>query len=299
MASGILNVNKPPGMTSFAVVSQIRRLTGVKRVGHAGTLDPIADGVLPICLGKATRFVEYMVAAPKTYRTAIRLGASTETYDSEGAITATADPSHITNEAIEAELRRFEGEIQQIAPMYSALKHEGQPLYRYARANKEAPQKVRRVRIYSTKLVSYDEPVAIVDLRVGRGAYVRTLAHDLGQALGCYAHVEGLARTRSGPFRIETAVALDDLRVETESGIWLDRLYAPDFVLEDWSAALLGPEHTQEARHGRSLELPLLDNGTHFEPGETLCRAYSVEGAFVGVLRYAVGGIWKPEKVFG
>src|SRR3990170_4524333 len=138
MLGGILNINKPRGITSFAVVSLVRRLTGIRRVGHAGTLDPIADGVLPICLGQATRIVEYLVSSPKAYYATIRLGAATDTYDSEGAVTATGDPSGVTQGDVEAALQGFVGEIEQLPPMYSALKFKGKPLYSYARAGKEA-----------------------------------------------------------------------------------------------------------------------------------------------------------------
>src|SRR3990172_1298093 len=173
MADGILNINKPRGMASFAVVSLVKRLTGVRRVGHAGTLDPIADGVLPICLGRATRVVEYLVDAPKTYHAVVRLGETTDTFDSEGTVVATADPSGVTQEDVERELSHFVGEIQQLPPMYSALKHEGQPLYRYARAGKTAPRELRTVTIYRLELRRFAPPVVELELACGRRAHLR------------------------------------------------------------------------------------------------------------------------------
>ena len=298
MADGILNVNKPRGMASFAVVSLVRRLTGVRRVGHAGTLDPIADGVLPICLGRATRAVEYLVDAPKAYRAAIRLGVATDTYDSEGAVTETADPSGVIPEEVETALGRFVGEIQQLPPMYSALKHQGQPLYRYARAGKTVPRQPRTVAIYRLELLRFAPPVVEIELECGRGAYVRTLAHDLGQQLGCGAHLTGLTRLRSGPFTVEEAIDLDQLRDAAREDAWQELLHPIDRVLESWHAALLGQEHTLDVRQGRLLLLTPVRQELADLPPDTPCRAYSEEGEFLAILRYRGSGRWHPERVF-
>lgn len=298
MASGILNINKPPGMASFAVVSLVRRLTGVRRVGHAGTLDPSADGVLPICLGPATRVVEYLVSAPKSYHAAIRLGIATDTYDSEGAVVATADPSGVTQEEAETALATFAGQIEQMPPMYSALKYEGQPLYRYARAGKTVPRKPRTVTIHRLELRRFAPPLLEVELEVGRGAYVRTLAHDLGERLGCHAHLERLTRLRSGPFSLDDALELDELREAAQRGAWQELLYPADRVLESWYAALLGQQHTRDACRGRLLVLaPVRPELTHL-PLDTPCRAYSQEGEFLAILRYRGADRWQPERVF-
>ncbi|OGO51621.1 MAG: tRNA pseudouridine(55) synthase TruB [Chloroflexi bacterium RBG_16_68_14] len=298
MASGILNINKPPGMASFAVVSLVRRLTGVRRVGHAGTLDPTADGVLPICLGRATRVVEYLVNAPKTYYAAIRLGSATDTYDSEGTVTATGDPSSVTQEEMEAALAGFVGQIEQIPPMYSALKYEGQPLYRYARAGKTAPRQARTVTIHRLELRRFAPPLVEVELEVGRGAYVRTLAHDLGERLGCHAHLERLTRLRSGPFSLADALGLDELREAAEHGTWRELLYPVDRVLESWYAALLGQQHTRDACRGRLLVLTPVRQELVDLPLDTPCRAYSEEGEFLAILRYRGADRWQPERVF-
>jgi tRNA pseudouridine55 synthase len=299
MVSGILNVNKPPGMTSFAVVSLVRKLTGVRRVGHAGTLDPIADGVLPICLGQATRVVEYIVGAPKAYRALIHLGAATDTYDIEGTVTATGDASAVSRQDVERELGRFAGDIPQLPPMYSALKHKGKPLYRYARAGKTVPREERLVTIYRLDLLRFEPPLVEVEMEVGRGAYVRTLAHDLGERLGCQAHLQGLTRLRSGPFTVETAVGLDQLREAAEAGNWEDLLYPADRVLESWHAAILGEEHSREALQGRLLSLAPLRPELLSLEAKTPCRAYSDDGLFLAILRYQGAGNWRPEKVFG
>jgi tRNA pseudouridine55 synthase len=298
MVSGILNINKPRGMASFGVVSLVRRLTGVRRVGHAGTLDPIADGVLPICLGQAARIVEFLVGAPKSYHAAIRLGAATDTYDSEGTVVATGDPQHVTREDLEEALAGFVGQIEQLPPMYSALKHEGRPLYRYARAGKTVPRQVRTVTIYRLELRRYESPVVEVEMEVGRGAYVRAVAHDLGERLGCGAHLEGLSRVRSGPFSLDGAIGLEQLREAVERDSWRELLYPADHVLESWYAALLGEQHSLDVRQGRLLALAPTRSEFNDVALDTPCRAYSHDGAFLAILRYRGGGRWHPERVF-
>ncbi|MCH8901325.1 MAG: tRNA pseudouridine(55) synthase TruB [Chloroflexi bacterium] len=299
MVEGILNVNKPRGMTSFAVVSLVRRLTGVRRVGHAGTLDPIADGVLPICIGRhATRIVEYLVDARKAYRAVIRLGVATDTYDSEGEVVATGDPSGVTRAQLETALRPFVGEIQQVPPIYSALKYQGQPLYRYARAGKTVPLKARTVAIYRLELLNFESPLVEIELECGRGAYVRSLAYDLGERLGCGGHLEGLTRLRSGPFLLKDAIGVEELEEVARHDAWQEVLSGVDRVLESWDAALLGQEHTIDVRQGRSLVLtPARPEAAEVAP-DALCRAYSEAGIFLGILRYRGEGRWRPEKVF-
>ncbi len=298
MADGILNVRKPRGTVSFAVVSLVKRLTGVRRVGHAGTLDPIADGVLPICLGRATRIVEHIVDAPKTYRATLLLGATTDSYDSEGAVVATADPSGVTKAQVEAELAAFVGEIQQLPPMYSALKHKGQPLYRYARAGQTVPREPRPVSIYRMELLRFDPPAVELQMECGRGAYVRTLAHDLGQQLGCGAHLTELTRLRSGPFALEDSIDLDEFQAAARDGVWEEMLSAVDCVLESWDAALLGREHTLDVRRGRPLVLEPARLQAPEPALDAPCRAYSEAGEFLGILRYLGSGRWRPERVF-
>jgi len=294
---GIFNINKPRGVTSFKVVKTVRRLTGVKKVGHAGTLDPIADGVLPVCVGQATRVVDHIVNQPKAYRATIKLGEATDSYDSEGTVTATGDPSSVTQAEIEAALPAFVGEIQQLPPMYSALKYQGQPLYAYARAGKTVERKPRTVRVSSLTLLAFEPPFVRVEMEVGRGAYVRTIAHDLGEKLGCHAHLQELTRTRSGPFFLEDAIGLEELERAAEHGELEEVLQPADLALEGWNAAILGAEHTREARSGRVLVLTPVSAGIAPELGSP-CRAYSSKGDFLAVLRYRGSGRWHPENVF-
>lgn len=298
MPNGILNINKPRGVTSFSVVKLVRRLTGVKRVGHAGTLDPIADGVLPICLGSATRIVEYLVGAPKVYAATVRLGAATDTYDTEGSVTATGDWSSVTQEQVQAVLAGFVGAIQQLPPMYSALKFKGQPLYRYAREGKSVPREARTVNVYRLELRSFAPPLVELYMEVGRGAYVRSLAHDLGEQLGCYGHLEQLTRVRTGPFNVDRALSIEAFEAAVEAGTWEQLLQPVDFVLESWYAALLAEEHSRDVRQGRIVELEAASKGFGELPADTPCRAYSASGDFLAVLKYEGSGLWKPEKVF-
>ncbi len=298
MISGILNINKSRGIASFGVVRTIRRLTGIRKVGHAGTLDPIADGVLPICLGSATRMVEHIINAPKAYRATVRLGEATDSYDSEGEVTAVGDPSGVTRDELEAALQGFVGDIQQQPPMFSALKHKGQPLYKYARAGKTVPREHRTVSIYSLKLLDFELPLAEIELDVGRGAYVRTVAHDLGELLGCHAHLQSLTRTRSGPFTVADACTLEEVEAAAADGDWERLLHAPDSVLESWHAALLGEEHTRDVQSGRMLVLEPVRPELNQLDVETPCRAYSDEGEFLAILRYRGSGRWHPERVF-
>jgi tRNA pseudouridine55 synthase len=298
VVQGILNINKPRGRSSFSVVSLVRRLTGVKRVGHAGTLDPMADGVLPICLGGATRIVEYLVDSPKLYRATVRLGVTTDTYDSEGTVVATGDASRVTRADVEDALPQFTGRISQLPPVYSALKHAGKPLYRYAREGKGAPRQERLVNVYAIEVQRFEPGLVELDFECGRGAYVRSLAHDLGEHLGCGAHLEALTRLRSGPFALEHSIDLETFEAAVADGDWLELLQPPDRVLESWKAALLAGEHVVGVRCGRVVLLTPL-RGTEREPDQdSLCRAYSNEGDFLGILRYRGSERWQPEKVF-
>lgn len=219
---GVLVVAKPVGPTSHDVVGLIRRLSQTKRVGHGGTLDPFASGVLPVFLGKATRLVEYHLGDRKRYRATVCFGATSTTDDLEGALTPAAGPAP-TRTAVESAFDDFRGEIEQVPPAYSAIKVAGRRAYAMARAGQDVELQPRRVTIHSLALVEWDEqragePVAIVDMECSAGTYVRSLARDLGAALGSAAYLGALARTASGPFTLDGATALDDVRAVTQTG---------------------------------------------------------------------------------
>ena len=195
--SGVLNIDKPTGVTSFDVVARVRKAAGMKRVGHAGTLDPLASGVLLVCLGQATRIISYLQDAPKVYRAEIKLGERTDTYDAEGQVVETPPvPERL-------ELDRFVGDVLQQPPLYSALKRDGRPLYDYARKGQSVEVEPRLVHIDSIDVLAWDSPRLSLRIRCGKGTYIRSLANDLG------GHLTGLVREAVGDFSIEKALQLD------------------------------------------------------------------------------------------
>lgn len=306
MATGILNVNKPSGMTSFQVVALVKRLSGERRVGHAGTLDPMATGILPICLGQATRVVEFLVEATKTYWAEIELGVATDTYDASGRVTQRSDPSAIDRDQLESALTSFRGLIRQTPPMYSAVKYHGKPLYVLARAGITVERKSRLAYVHSLELIDWQSPVATIEVVCGKGTYIRSIAHDLGQALGCGACLRTLIRTRYGPFSTSDAVSLSQLEDAFRHGDWANLLYPPDLVLQQWPAVVINDEEQQDMKNGRSImlgerarvqeEIPPVSKDEL--PSARRCRAYTIDGRFIGVLRFnLVSGQWQPEKV--
>jgi tRNA pseudouridine55 synthase len=291
---GILNINKPEGLTSYGVVSRIRRLSGERRVGHAGTLDPAATGVLPVCLGKATRIVEYIMGSPKTYVAGIELGTETETYDAAGAVVRQADPRHVDRRALEAALEPFRGAIRQTPPMYSAVKHHGRPLYALARVGLTIERQSRPVTIYRLELLDWRPPCFTLEVECSRGTYIRSLAHDLGQALGCGAHLTNLARTRYGRFDIEDAIPLTTLEGAFLSGDWQRHVHPVDFPLQELAAALVDEKGEAAMKNGQLLHL---GDACPAAAGD-VCRAYAPDGRFLGILRSLTEDAWQPEKVF-
>jgi tRNA pseudouridine55 synthase len=296
--SGIFNIDKPAGPTSFQVVSLVRRLSGVRRVGHAGTLDPSATGVLVVCLGQATRLVEYMMEATKVYRGEVRLGITTDTLDATGTPVSQADPSNIDRRQVEEALTAFVGEIDQVPPMFSALKYNGEPLYRYARAQRQVERQARRVTIHRLQLLAFRPPLATIEVECGKGTYIRALAHDLGQQLGCGAHLAALARLRVGPFTLDDACSLPQLEAAFQEGRWQSLLHPPDAALPSWPAVTLSEPQERAVRFGQCLAADSLEPAQAVE-NDQLCRAYSPQGQLTAILRYdAAALLWRPVKVF-
>ena len=290
---GILNINKPAGRTSFSVVAQVRRLSGERRVGHAGTLDPDATGVLPVCLGKATRLVEFLVDDTKTYRALIELGTATDTYDAAGKVTRRGGPSGIDRARLEEALSSFRGTIRQTPPMYSAVKHRGRPLYQLARAGVSVERKSRPVKVHRLELIAWRPPLASLEVECGKGTYIRSLANDLGEALDCGAHLRELERTRCGIFRIGDALSVDKLEEAFRSGHGERHLYPMDAILQHLRAVVVNEASEDTIRKGGPLPLEPGDS-----PGERLCRAYAADGHFLGILRHLPDkGVWQPVKV--
>ena len=295
---GILNINKPQGKTSFSIVAMVKRLSGERRVGHAGTLDPAATGVLPVCLGQGTRVIQFLVEATKAYQAQIELGVTTDTYDASGNITHRGDPSGISQEQLESALSSFRGLIQQTPPMYSAVKHQGRPLYQLARSGIEVNRRSRLTKIHHLELIDWQPPVVTIEVVCGKGTYIRSLAHDLGQRLGCGASLKSLIRLRCGLFDIKDAVSLPQLEDAFRYGYWQRFVYPIDIVLLHWTAMVVSDDTSREIRNGRPLVLAGTDPG---EPSShTHCRVYTPDGCFLGVLRFnPEKGQWQPEKVFG
>ena len=291
---GILNVNKPEGKTSFAAVAWLRRLTGEKRVGHTGTLDPIATGVLPICFGQATRVVQFLTDSSKAYLAEVELGMATDTFDREGRVIQRGDPGAVTAAQVEQALAAFQGIIRQVPPIHSALKYHGRRYYELARAGTPIEPRPRQVEITSLELVKYELPLITIKVECGKGTYVRSLAHDLGQYLGCCAHLRNLVRLRCGPFRVEDSLALSHIADRFQKGTWKELFHPVDSPLLSWRAAILDETHELAIRNGRSLPL-----GDEPWPSDEHCRAYTPDGDFIAVLRFiSEEKLWHPEKVF-
>lgn len=287
--SGILNIDKPAGMTSHDVVARVRRMSGQRRVGHAGTLDPAATGVLVVCLGQATRVAEYLMASDKIYRARIRLGVSTDTHDAEGQVTATAEVDVGEEEGRRA-LASFVGSIQQVPPMYSALKHQGVPLYKLARQGIVLERKPRSIEIHDIELLDWTPPLLTIRVNCSPGTYIRALARDLGQKLGCGAHLQSLTRLASGRFTLEEAVSLGELAEALAEGNWQEFIHPLDEALLDFEHMVVDAEAENRIRHGQQIQGP-------DSPG--LRRAYSRTGEFIAILRYdPQTGLWQPKKVF-
>jgi len=294
---GILNINKPGGQTSFSVVALVKRLSGERRVGHGGTLDPLATGVLPVCLGRGTRIVEYLMDTTKSYRAEIELGIATDTYDADGQVIQQGDATNIDLGKLESALALFQGSISQVPPMYSAVKHHGRPLYQLARAGIQVERRSRLAKIYKLEIIDWQPPVVTIEVECGKGTYIRSLAHDLGQYLGCGAYLKGLTRLRTGFFDITDAVSIPQLEEAFYNDCWQRLVYPVDIVLQHWKAMVVGKASEDIIRNGGSVNL----TGGDITPSvdEERCRAYTLDGHFLGILRLDAGkGEWQPEKVF-
>lgn len=248
-------MDKPAGISSNDVVQQAKRLFGAQKVGHTGSLDPLATGVLPLCFGEATKFSQYLLDADKKYWAQVRLGITTETGDADGEVIAQADASSVTPAQAIAALETFVGEIEQIPSMYSALKHQGQPLYKLARKGIEVERAPRQVSIYSAELLQFSE--ASIELRVhcSKGTYIRSLAEDLGAALGCGAHVSALRRLAAGPYEEGQATTLAEL-CETNDMQEMDALLLPvSSAVDSWPAVRLHEDTAHYVRQGQPVQV--------------------------------------------
>lgn len=283
---GVLNIDKPLGITSHDVVGQIRRISGNRRVGHAGTLDPLATGVILLCVGRPTRLVEYLMGLPKRYVATIRLGQATDTYDAEGAIVS-EKAVEVSQADIEQALVPFQGRILQRAPVYSAIKRGGQPLYKLARQGKEVEPPVREVTISELQLQQWQSPYLRLAVACSSGTYIRSLAHDLGQELGCGGHISALRRTAVGEFSVDQAVTLEAL----QDNAWPAALLPPDRAVQHLPAIELSPEEAQRIQLGQ--QIACRDD----HPDAPLVRVYEPGGRFLGIVT-SREEYWQPHKIF-
>jgi tRNA pseudouridine55 synthase len=290
---GVLNINKPSGMTSHDVVLSVRRITKEKRIGHTGTLDPLATGVLVLCLGKATRIAQYLEAGEKEYRAIMRLGVTTDTLDAEGRVLETRPHTPPDRRKIIEVMQQFTGPILQQPPAYSAVKVAGVPSYKLAREGKAGPLLSRQVTIFALELTSYDHPFVSFTVRCSKGVYVRTLCADMGESLGMGAHLTGLMRTCSGRFNLQRAVTLEALSGMAAAGGLDQALITIDEALVDFPAILLNEQDSIRVMHGNQISCPAdLANGV-----ADRVRLRDTKAGLIALARVHAGVI-KPELVF-
>lgn len=285
---GFLNIDKPMGMTSHDVVAKLRRLTGQRRIGHAGTLDPSATGVLVVALGAATRLIEYIQErTTKQYLATVYFGLATDTDDAEGTVIATAPVPPLDIPALQQVLAGFRGAIMQIPPMYSALHHEGRRLHELARAGRKVDRPARAVRIEQLEILSWEPPVLVMEVECSKGTYIRSLARDMGAVVGCGAHLRQLRRTAIGTFAIAQSIPLATL--EADPHHIPSMLLPPESAVADWPVVVLSQIEVGKVRNGQPIDI---QSSPHDR-----ARAHSPDGGLIALLARA-GDQWRPTKVF-
>lgn len=290
--SGVLVVDKAAGVTSFDVVAAARRALGLRRIGHAGTLDPAATGVLPLLVGEATKLMPYLVDQDKEYVVVVRLGVTTDTHDLAGRVLTTAPVPALDGGVLETALRAFVGRIRQVPPMYSAIHHGGRRLYELARAGIEVAREAREVVVHALEVLDTGPDTATLRVTCGKGTYVRTLAADLGERLGCGAVVERLTRHRVGAFRLEDAVPSASLLPARREEL-LGRLLPPAAVLAGWPAVRLGESAAAAFAHGQAVGVP-----GRAGPGPASVAVRGPDGRLLGVGELTDGGTHvRPARI--
>ena len=289
---GILLLDKPLGITSNAALQQVKRIFRARKAGHTGSLDPLANGLLPICFGSATKISAYLLDANKRYRVKVKLGITTATADAEGEVLETRSTEGVTEEAIRAVIQDFIGEIQQLPPMYSALKHKGERLYKLARQGIEVEREPRAIAIHEIELLSCELPEFELDVSCSKGTYIRTLAEDMGEALGCGAHVSALRRTGVGPFGMDGIVDVAAIEAAADQGLdALDRLLLPiESAVSDWPEVCLSDDAAYYLRQGQAVLVPKA-------PTEGWVRLYAGESGFLGVGQIQDDGKVAPKRL--
>lgn len=290
--NGILLLDKPVGITSNAALQEVKRLFFAAKAGHTGNLDPLASGMLPICLGEATKLSAYLLDADKVYTGTCKLGVRTSSADAEGEIIETREVPELNEVQVLDVLAHFTGDIEQIPPMHSAIKQNGQPLYKLARQGIEVERKPRKVKIHELKLLRLEGDEIEIYVHCSKGTYIRTLVEDIGEALGCGAHLSQLRRTRVGPFNEEGMVTLDTLRDEAEEGAEsLDHYLLPlDHALGDYPEVKLTESSLFYVRQGQAVQVPQA-------PTDGWVRLFDNAGKFVGVGAVLDDGRIAPKRL--
>lgn len=283
MIHGIINVYKEKGYTSHDVVAKLRGIAGQKKIGHTGTLDPDAEGVLPVCLGKATKVCELLTDKDKTYRAVLFLGQTTDTQDASGTVLETSDVSNLNEAQVTEAVQSFVGEYAQIPPMYSALKVGGKKLYELAREGKTVERKARNVMIHSIKILRVDLPRVEMEVSCSKGTYIRTLCHDIGEKLGVGGCMESLLRVQVGRFVLADSLRLSEIQKAKEDGN-LEKILQPiDSVFEQYRAVRIRPDQEKRLQNGNSFRKP--DRLQNYDNQE-MVRVYDSNGHFAAVYRY-------------
>ncbi|MCF0127328.1 MAG: tRNA pseudouridine(55) synthase TruB [Pseudobutyrivibrio sp.] len=300
MNSGIINVYKEAGYTSFDVVARLRGILKIKKIGHTGTLDPDATGVLPVCIGKGTRVCDLLTNKDKVYEAVFRLGITTDTYDISGSITSQNDVNSSEEEVVRV-IESFVGEILQVPPMYSALKVDGKKLYEYARAGVEIERKARPVTIYSIDVLKTDLPEVSIRVHCSKGTYIRSLIHDIGKELGCGAVMTSLVRTKVGNFDISEAKNLNEIERIFQAGNIDKIITKTDEVFDSYPTLFVfgDDEVIKHAMNGCVIEISQVfsESVSSFSEGE-LFRIYLPDNRFLGLYEYKVDSGFKLQKMF-
>ena len=289
MIHGVLNVYKGKGYTSHDVVAKLRGITGQKKIGHTGTLDPDATGVLPVCLGKATKLCDMLTDKDKTYEAVLLLGVSTDTQDAGGEVLGTSDTAGLGEKEVREAIQSFVGGYDQVPPMYSALKVGGKRLYELAREGKVVERKARPVDIYQIRVLKMDLPRVWMEVSCSKGTYIRTLCHDIGEKLGCGGCMEELFRTKVSSFLLSDSLTLADINKRMQEGTLGEVLVPVDAMFGGYRKIVVKEPWISLARNGNSLPIKAVTGGEGIEDGEEV-RLYNEAGQFIAI--YA----WKEER---
>ena len=291
--SGVIVLDKPPGMSSSDAVQRVKRLFAARKVGHTGSLDPLATGVLPLCLGDATKFSQYLLNSDKRYVAHVRLGISTNSGDADGEVLEEREVTGIDRARLESALDAFRGEIEQVPSMFSAVKHHGKPLYKFARLGIEIEREARPVTVYSNEIVAFEGTGLTLDIHCSKGTYVRTIAHELGEALGCGAHVDALRRTLAGPYGEDDLTTLEDIEAARREHRLDDLLRPVASTVGQWPEVALTGAPAFYLKQGQPVLVPHAPTTGWVR----LVEGTDTEGTFIGVGEILDDGRVAPRRL--